>query len=495
MEDLEMLKETPFARLLDRCHICGRLLTLLSFALFALALCMAQRVGAITINEFTVPSAASFPVGITSGSDGNLWFIESNVNNIGRITPAGGTTEFPIPSSIPVITVPASIALASSFGITTGPDGNLWFTENNANNIGQITPAGVITEFPIPTAVSGPFGITAGPDGNLWFTEFVGNKIGRITTAGAITEFTISTADSGPNGITAGPDGNLWFSELGGNKIGRITTAGVMSEFTLPAAFSFPNGITTGPDGNLWFAETNANKIGRIMPAGGITEFTLPTAFSFPDGIITGPDGNLWFTEGIGNKIGQITPAGVITEFPIPTADSVPVGITVGPDGNLWFTEGIGNKIGQAVVNATTMPTPSGQQFFVIEPPVVTPVINVVPSQADPIGIGPIAVGGSIVNMLIGLGQFSASVDVYLAIAAPAIDPFNIHILTPAGFQTVAKAGLVPWVSNTIGNIYVPLFENLPISDLPSGTYTVYFAVTPTGSISTYYIWQTRFIL
>jgi streptogramin lyase len=38
-----------------------------------------------------------------------------------------------------------------------------------------------VTEFPLPTANSIPAGITAGPDGNLWFTEFNGNQIGRIT--------------------------------------------------------------------------------------------------------------------------------------------------------------------------------------------------------------------------------------------------------------------------------------------------------------------------
>ncbi len=37
--------------------------------------------------------------------------------------------------------------------ITTGPDGALWFTEL-IDQIGRITTAGVITEFPIPTASS-----------------------------------------------------------------------------------------------------------------------------------------------------------------------------------------------------------------------------------------------------------------------------------------------------------------------------------------------------
>ena len=81
----------------------------------------------------------------------------------------------------------------------------------------------MITEFPIPTAASQPWWITAGPDGNLWFTEQNGNKIGRITPGGTITEFTIPTAGSRPYDIATGPDGNLWFTENGGSKIGRIS--------------------------------------------------------------------------------------------------------------------------------------------------------------------------------------------------------------------------------------------------------------------------------
>ena len=57
-------------------------------------------------------------------------------------------------------------------GITAGPDGNLWFTEHDADKIGMINPTThAITEFPVPTANADPNGISAGPDGNLWFTE------------------------------------------------------------------------------------------------------------------------------------------------------------------------------------------------------------------------------------------------------------------------------------------------------------------------------------
>jgi streptogramin lyase len=53
----------------------------------------------------------------------------------------------------------------------------------------QLALAQSITEFSTPTVNSAPLGITTGPDGALWFTEnaFVANKIGRVTTAGVIS--------------------------------------------------------------------------------------------------------------------------------------------------------------------------------------------------------------------------------------------------------------------------------------------------------------------
>src|SRR5689334_18027969 len=99
--------------------------------------------------------------------------------------------------------------------IAAGPDGNLWFTESDVNRIGKITPAGVITEYSAGISPSsGPFGITAGPDGNLWFTEINGRRIGKITPAGVVSEYSAGISpDSVPWVIAAGPDGNLWFTE------------------------------------------------------------------------------------------------------------------------------------------------------------------------------------------------------------------------------------------------------------------------------------------
>src|SRR6266700_1219151 len=187
--------------------------------------------------------------------------------------------------------------------------GIAWFSTYHAS------PAASITESPVPTARSSPSGITAGPDGNLWFTENGSTQIGRISPSGTITEFPVPTAGSQPLGIAAGPSGNLWFTEGLGNQIGRLSPSGTITEFPVPTASSSPAGITAGPGGNLWFTEAIGNQIGRLSPSGTITEFPVPTASSSPAGIAAGPDGNLWFTEARGNQIGRISPGGTITEL------------------------------------------------------------------------------------------------------------------------------------------------------------------------------------
>jgi streptogramin lyase len=80
--------------------------------------------------------------------------------------------------------------------------------------------------------------ITTGPDGNLWFTEFGSNRIGRLTTAGAFAEFAAGiTPASNPYGIAVGPDGNIWFAEANtgsrpSNAIGRLNLAQSPAETT-----------------------------------------------------------------------------------------------------------------------------------------------------------------------------------------------------------------------------------------------------------------------
>ena len=299
-------------------------------------LCLATSAAA-QITEFPVPDPDSRPTGITAGPDGALWFTEADANQIGRITTSGTVTEFAIPT-------PGSQPTA----ITAGPDGALWFIENAADKIGRITTAGEVAEYPIPTPGSFvPRAITAGPDGALWFTD-VG--IGRMTTDGSVTEFPLPEGWMVASSITSGPDGALWYT-ASDRFIGRITTSGEITQFETPTS-GRPSAITAGPDGALWFTQPETNAIGRITTGGAVTEFPVPTPRSNLGNITTGPDGALWFTEVFGDKIGRITPSGMIGEIRLPAQGSWPAGITAGPDGAIWFTELQGNRIGRIPASA-----------------------------------------------------------------------------------------------------------------------------------------------
>jgi virginiamycin B lyase len=190
-----------------------------------------NKVGRITpdgkITEYPVPTANARPLGIVAGPDGALWFTErpGPINKIGRITMDGTITEYPVPTEN-----------AGLLRIAAGPDRALWFAEYNTNKLGRIATNGRISEYQIPSAApldtpagqimtSGPVHLAAGPDGAVWFTEFNSNQLGRLTPDGQFSEYPVPTAKSNPYHPILAPDGAIWFTEIAGNKIGRAASA------------------------------------------------------------------------------------------------------------------------------------------------------------------------------------------------------------------------------------------------------------------------------
>src|SRR5262249_35001296 len=95
----------------------------------------------------------------------------------------GNITEFSPPTSV-----------SAPWEIVGGPDGNIWFTELFGQKIGRITPAGVFTEFPVPH--SSPAGITAGPDGFLWFSYLGTAEVDRMSTSGTISQYPVASGNT-----------------------------------------------------------------------------------------------------------------------------------------------------------------------------------------------------------------------------------------------------------------------------------------------------------
>src|SRR5439155_7155836 len=118
--------------------------------------------------------------GITAGPDGRIWMLGgsariASIDTNGtrsssdlHFTPAGNEPRY----------------------ITAGADGNLWFTQavsspGNIPDIGRITPGGIITQFPLPNAGC-PEHITPGPDGNVWMTDDCSGFVSSIAPDGTI---------------------------------------------------------------------------------------------------------------------------------------------------------------------------------------------------------------------------------------------------------------------------------------------------------------------
>jgi streptogramin lyase len=285
------------------------------------------------VTEYPLPTSSKAS-SITSGSEGNLWFVNGGTNKIGRITTTGSVAEYTVGGS------PANI--------TTGLEGNLWFTQTGTNEIGKITPSGAITEYKV--FGSGMYAIAVASNGNLWYASLTENVIGELTPSGTETHYTLP-AGTTVNDITAGPEGNMWFTNnyCGLHKealckVGKITPSGTVTQYPL-ATGAAPAGITAGPGNDLWFTYSNAtsSKIDKMTTEGVVAgEYASGGA----GGQITvGSDGNLWFTEESPNKLGKMTPSGTVTEYPL-LSGSYPASITSGGDGKIWFADYLSGKIG-----------------------------------------------------------------------------------------------------------------------------------------------------
>src|SRR5262249_37707429 len=118
-----------------------------------------------------------------------------------RIGADGTQTEFAVPGAHEELSY-----------LTAGPDGNVWFVDNP--RIGNITPSGQVTEYPLPPPADGSgidlafANLTVGSDGNLWFLGLGG--VSRITPTGVVT--TVPTPGGRMTSLTSAADGNLWMS-------------------------------------------------------------------------------------------------------------------------------------------------------------------------------------------------------------------------------------------------------------------------------------------
>lgn len=222
-----------------------------------------------------------------------------------------------------------------------------------------------ITEF--PSALLYPYAITTGPDGNLWYTTLEQQGVvAAISRSGANQGvFQCPAGEGGPSGlnaITKGPMNTIWFTARGSaTSLGALCggpAGGPFLAYQPPFLIAFdPTGITIGSDQNLWVIGLGRDSfpslgtfIWRFVPATGVwTPFQVPNPN--PPGtnpfITATPDGYLWFTLSAGEVgstayVGRISTSGLLAPLsPVPTSSVQLYQIAPGPPGDngVWFTE------------------------------------------------------------------------------------------------------------------------------------------------------------
>jgi len=311
---------------------------------------------------FTPHTGSTIFRGITAGPDGNVWFSDNNGTALVRTMMTGKTKSFPLRFT----------ENGNTFGFQpqnpiTGPDGKLYITTddtdpmNGSGMIGVLTTSGSFKKHDSPSGDPlGNNGIAVGPDGNVWFAET--GHIAKITPAGAITEFAYPSGltSNTAAGVVTGPDHKVWFTEYFTKKVANIDpTTNVITEFDVSGVgCSGPQGLAVGTDHDLYF-NCSFTTIAKMTTSGSTTVINNPYGEAgTPQDMVTGPNGHIWFNTN-GNTIAEYNENnGTITGHVSPfNTNGLMIDLTSGPDGNVWSATNGGNLEVYALVTLGVSPT------------------------------------------------------------------------------------------------------------------------------------------
>src|SRR5262249_17037535 len=145
---------------------------------------------------------------------------------------------------------------------------------------------------PFVTSSSGglsmPFGITLGPDGNLYIAGNGGAVLRYNGTTGAYISTFVSQGSGGLSssalfGLAFEPDGNLYVASGNTNQVLEYngSTGAFLQAFVAAGSggLNTPSGVTFGPDGNLYVSRRNSNAVMRYQgPLGSSPGSPMPAS-------------------------------------------------------------------------------------------------------------------------------------------------------------------------------------------------------------------------
>lgn len=232
----------------------------------------------------------SAPHGVIVGPDGAPWLTDGGLNAIVRVDPSTeDVRSFPLP---------AGRGNANLNTASFDRRGILWFT-GQSGVYGRLDPAtGRVDVFDAPRG-RGPYGITTAPDGTVYYASLAGNHIARIDVeTGRATVIEPPTPGQGARRVWSDSRGRIWVSEWNVGQLGRYDpAAGAWREWPLPGNRPQAYAVYVDAEDMVWLSDFGANALVRFDPEREAFDvFSLPSS---PANVrqILGRPGQVWGAE------------------------------------------------------------------------------------------------------------------------------------------------------------------------------------------------------
>jgi sugar lactone lactonase YvrE len=239
------------------------------------------------------------PQGIATDSLGNVYVADTGNATVRKITSAGVVSTIAGTAGTPgnLDATGAAARFNSPFGIAVDGVGNVYVVDSNLNTVRKITPAGVVTTLAGAANQTGlvdgtgtaarftvPFDITVDAAGNLYVCDHGNHAIRKVTPAGVVSTLAGSglpgLADGNgaaaqfkfPAGISVDTAGNVYVADTDNQVLRKISPAGVVTTIagsgigsadgvgTL-ATFYNPKDVAVESNGNVYVVDRGNHTI------------------------------------------------------------------------------------------------------------------------------------------------------------------------------------------------------------------------------------------
>jgi virginiamycin B lyase len=201
----------------------------------------------------------SAPHGVIVGPDSAPWITDSGLNAIVRVDPAS--------REVKVWKLPEVRGYTNLNTASFDNRGRIWFTGQNGI-YGRLDPkTGEMKVFDAPRG-RGPYGITTTPDGDVYYASLAGNHIARIDVqTDQVTVIEPPTKGQGARRVWSDSKGNIWVSEWLSGQLSRYEPkTGTWKAWKAPGEKPQVYAVYVDPDDIVWVSEWSANAVLRFDP-------------------------------------------------------------------------------------------------------------------------------------------------------------------------------------------------------------------------------------